>query len=196
MTDPIGYFEKTVITLPSICGKIQIGICSKTEFEQLTGDSADTTLAEKIIKRHIIGKYKPLPAAELARLTMRYLEEIVKLTEKYGEYLKIPESSIPMESILPPCDLPPHTTAEKLVCDYSGLKMTEVQELNFLVYCLLRADAVKFNLSGTERGIEYLNNAYVEMFAEYDRQAFLTGNYHRRLCNDKQLGKERAYKVS
>ena len=83
MTDPIGYFEKTVITLPSICGKIQIGICSKTEFEQLTGDSADTTLAEKIIKRHIIGKYKSLPAAELARLTMRYLEERMSFIGMY-----------------------------------------------------------------------------------------------------------------
>ena len=53
--------------------------------------------------------------------------------------------------------------------------MAQVEGLNYLIYRLYLADAVKYNLGRTEKGIAYLNTAYAEMFAEFDRQTFLSG---------------------
>lgn len=46
------------------------------------------------------------------------------------------------------------------MCEYTGLNILQVQELDLLDYLVLRRDAFIDRLSKTEQGEEYLNNAW------------------------------------
>lgn len=52
------------------------------------------------------------------------------------------------------------TTWEQLVARYTGLNILEVQELDFIDYLIYRRDAFIYRMSQTEKGEEYLNNAW------------------------------------
>lgn len=52
------------------------------------------------------------------------------------------------------------TTWEHLVSGYTGLNMLEVEELDYIDYLQYRRDAFIWRMSQTERGEEYLNNAW------------------------------------
>lgn len=47
-----------------------------------------------------------------------------------------------------------------MVSQYTGLSMLEVEELNAIDYLVYRRDAFIYRLSQTEKGREYLDNAY------------------------------------
>lgn len=47
-----------------------------------------------------------------------------------------------------------------MVATYTGLNMLEVQELDYFDYLQYRRDAFIYNLNQTEKGKEYLDNAY------------------------------------
>lgn len=47
-----------------------------------------------------------------------------------------------------------------MVADYTGLTMLEVENLDIVIYLSYRRDAFIYKLSQTEKGREYLNNAY------------------------------------
>ncbi len=47
-----------------------------------------------------------------------------------------------------------------MVADYTGLNMVEVDDLDVLVYLAYRRDAFIYKMSQTEKGREYLGNAY------------------------------------
>lgn len=47
-----------------------------------------------------------------------------------------------------------------MVSKYTGLSMVEVEKLDIVVYLSYRRDAFIHELSQTEKGREYLNNAY------------------------------------
>ena len=53
-----------------------------------------------------------------------------------------------------------YTTSDKLVADYANLSIYEVDKISILDYWLLERDAFIGKLSQTEKGREYLNNAY------------------------------------
>ena len=52
------------------------------------------------------------------------------------------------------------TLWEKLVADYTGLNMLEVEDLDCIDYLQFRRDAFIYSYSKTEAGQEYLENAY------------------------------------
>ena len=52
------------------------------------------------------------------------------------------------------------TTWENLVVRYTRLNILEVEELDYLDYLVLRRDAFIYFMSQTEKGEEYLNNAW------------------------------------
>ena len=52
------------------------------------------------------------------------------------------------------------TTWEHLVAQYTGLNILEVEELDYIAYLTYRRDAFIYTLNQTEKGREYLNNAY------------------------------------
>ncbi len=47
-----------------------------------------------------------------------------------------------------------------MVSRYTGLNMLEVENLDYLEYLAYRRDAFIYKLSQTEKGREYLSNAY------------------------------------
>ena len=53
-----------------------------------------------------------------------------------------------------------YTYADKMVRDYSGLSIYEVDNISVLEYWLLLRDAFIYKLAQTKDGREYLNNAY------------------------------------
>ena len=52
------------------------------------------------------------------------------------------------------------TTWERLVSEYTGLNMLQVEELNYIDYLVYRRDAFIYKMSQTEEGVKYLKNAY------------------------------------
>ena len=47
-----------------------------------------------------------------------------------------------------------------MVSEYTGLNMFQVEDLDYIEYLRLRRDAFISRLSQSEKGIEYLENAY------------------------------------
>ena len=52
------------------------------------------------------------------------------------------------------------TTWEHLVAQYTGLNILQVQELDYLDYLIYRRDAFIYRMNQTEKGEEYLDNAW------------------------------------
>lgn len=63
------------------------------------------------------------------------------------------------------------TQWENLVARYVGISMLEVEELNYLDYLRYRRDAFIYRMSQTEKGQEYLDNAYRLEQTKPDRKA-------------------------
>lgn len=68
---------------------------------------------------------------------------------------------------------------KKLVADYTGLNFLQVEALDYLTYLTWRRDAFIHKLSQTEKGQEYLDNAWRMEQTKPDRAALR-----------KKLGKE------
>ena len=58
-----------------------------------------------------------------------------------------------------------------MVADYTGLTIPQVRELDYLVYLTWRRDAYIHKLSQTEKGQEYLDNAWRMEQTKMDRAA-------------------------
>jgi hypothetical protein len=57
-----------------------------------------------------------------------------------------------------------------LVAQYTGLNIFEVEELDYLDYLALRRDAFIYRMSQTEKGEEYLKNAWYLEQTKPDRK--------------------------
>lgn len=57
------------------------------------------------------------------------------------------------------------------MAEYTGLTLYDVRELNYLDYLLLRRDAFIHKLNQTEKGREYLDNAWRMEQTKPDRLA-------------------------
>ena len=53
-----------------------------------------------------------------------------------------------------------NTTWEHLVARYTGLNILQIEELDYIDYLILRRDAFIYRMSQTEKGEQYLNNAW------------------------------------
>lgn len=58
-----------------------------------------------------------------------------------------------------------------MVSRYTGLNMLEVQDLDYVEYLMLRRDAFIQAMNQTEKGEEYLNNAWRLEQVKPDRQS-------------------------
>ena len=58
-----------------------------------------------------------------------------------------------------------------MVSKYTGLSMVEVEKLDLVAYLSYRRDAFIYELSQTDKGKEYLNNAYRLDQIEPDRKS-------------------------
>ena len=57
------------------------------------------------------------------------------------------------------------------MADYTGLNFLEVESLNYLTYLTWRRDAFIHKMSQTEKGQEYLDNAWRMEQVKPDREA-------------------------
>ena len=62
------------------------------------------------------------------------------------------------------------TAWERLVSEYTGLNIFEVEELDYLDYLTFRRDAFIYRMSQTEKGEEYLKNAWLLEQTKPDRK--------------------------
>lgn len=60
---------------------------------------------------------------------------------------------------------------DHVIAKYSNLSILEVQELDYIDYLLLRRDAFIYKMNQTEKGREYLDNAYYLEQTKPDRQS-------------------------
>ena len=60
---------------------------------------------------------------------------------------------------------------KRLVSEYTGLNFLEVEKLNYLTYLTWRRDAFIHKMNQTEKGQEYLDNAWRMEQTEPDRAA-------------------------
>lgn len=60
---------------------------------------------------------------------------------------------------------------ERLVANYANISLFDVGELNYIDYLILRRDAFISMMSQTEKGQEYLDNAYRLEQTAPDRQS-------------------------
>ena len=58
-----------------------------------------------------------------------------------------------------------------MVARYTGLNMLEVENLDYVLYLSYRRDAFIYKMSQTEKGREYLKNAYYMEQTKPDRKA-------------------------
>lgn len=58
-----------------------------------------------------------------------------------------------------------------MVSSYTGLNMIEVNNLDYVTYLIYRRDAFIYKMSQTEKGREYLQNAYRLESIEPDRKS-------------------------
>ena len=63
------------------------------------------------------------------------------------------------------------TTDEHLVARYTGLNILQVEELDYLDYLLYRRDAFIYFMSQTEKGEQYLDNAWRLEQTKPDRES-------------------------
>ena len=63
------------------------------------------------------------------------------------------------------------TTWERLVAQYTGLNILQVEELDYIDYLIYRRDAFIYRMSQTEKGEEYLNNAWRLEQTQPDRES-------------------------
>lgn len=62
------------------------------------------------------------------------------------------------------------TWLEHLVCEYTGLNFFDIQGLILTDYLVLRRDAFIHHMNGSEKGQEYLDQAYLLEQTEPDRK--------------------------
>lgn len=58
-----------------------------------------------------------------------------------------------------------------MVAEYAGLSLYEVREMDYLMYLTLRRDAFIHKMNQTEKGREYLDNAWRMTQTKPDRSA-------------------------
>jgi hypothetical protein len=60
---------------------------------------------------------------------------------------------------------------KRLVSEYTGLNFLEIEKLNYITYLTWRRDAFIHKMNQTEKGQEYLDNAWRMEQTEPDRAA-------------------------
>jgi predicted RNA polymerase sigma factor len=58
-----------------------------------------------------------------------------------------------------------------MVAEYAGMSLNEVREMDYLMYLTLRRDAFIHKMNQTEKGREYLDNAWRMEQTKPDRAA-------------------------
>lgn len=155
-------YSEIDISIIALCGRIKLRTATKQLMEKIIWEENSPLLLfdeliESCCTQGSKARIRRLPAAEKLRILGKYVSEIGEVIKKNKMSLVLP--SVDDEETAP-CLLEPEAFYEKLVADHLHISVLEVENLNYLEYCFWRAEAVKYNLSGSEKGRQMLNAAY------------------------------------
>lgn len=143
------------IPIQLLSGKYEVPVCTKAVWDKLRiCDNADACL--------LLDNY--IPENERVLLTEAYRTEINKIREQ----LKLTVPYYPSEDSKDTVKYDRYTVSDKLVADYANMDIYEIDNISILEYWCLERDAFIYLLSRTEKGREYLNNAYRVAYTEMD----------------------------
>lgn len=117
----------------------------------------------KISAKKLIKKYS---VDDLIIALVQLFKSLTELDKKYSlPYLpcaEIEDDSYSFDIL---------TQTDKAVADYANMKITDVLNLKYIDYLILRKDAYVYKLSQTEKGKDYLEQCYCFASEEPDRES-------------------------
>lgn len=141
------------IPVQLISGIYKIPVCTKKVWDMLRQCNTDSDY-EKICGMLIEGI--PLPLYECRLFVETYIDSMERLrveTDLTLPYYKTEKSPNDVKYTI-------YTELDKLVSDYSNISLYEIDDILITEYWLILRDAFIYRLSQTEKGREYLKNAY------------------------------------
>lgn len=140
------------VPIQLLSGKYDIPVCSKAVWDRLAVCDHGTAcglLIESTTSAHFDGAER-VALAEIYKKTLKGIREKLGLTIPY----------YPTEDSKDSVKYDRFTVSDKLVADYANMSIYKINDISILDYWCLERDAFIFKLSQTEKGREYLNNAY------------------------------------
>lgn len=154
----------TAIPVQLPTGVAMVDICTKAIWEAMQNIKSDEA-AQKI--SGVLIKGAPLNLCDANLLISEYKQSLLTIREECG--LEVPyyptnvEEKDAVKYII-------YTAIDKMVADYANINIYDVDKLLISDYWLLERDAFISRLSQTEKGREYLNNAYRITQTEADEE--------------------------
>lgn len=142
------------IPVQLLTGIITVPVCSKKVWGYIKQYDNSDEAAHRICGMLLKGM--PLNSCDEKLLIQQYAEYLTALRKQ----LKFEIPYYPAKKEQDDLKYTIYTCGEKLVADYAGLNLYEIDGVNVLEYWLLERDAFIYSYAKTEKGREYLNNAY------------------------------------
>lgn len=141
---PLGYIRAEVCSKGTF-EQLKIGVNSEKIFSEIAAD-VPSELINDVTKKAFISSY---------------IDAVEDYIKSNSDIFEIPHKD-DFESNSECLKLPVPTYSERLVYEHTGLNFAEINELNYLEYRLLLADAIKVRILRREdgKGTEYLNECY------------------------------------
>lgn len=142
------------IPVQLLTGTYMIPICSKKVWEYIISFDNSDEAAHEI--SGMLVESMPLSVCDKKLLICQYAECIKEIRKK----LKFEIPYYPSKNEKDDIKYTIYTCGEKLVADYAGLNIYEIDSISILEYWLLERDAFIYSYARTEKGREYLSNAF------------------------------------
>lgn len=149
------------IPIQLLSGRYEVPVCTKAVWNMLGAVSCSDAC------RLLLGD-TDIPENERVLLVEAYKAEINKICDELG--LTVPY--YPSEDSKDTVKYDRYTVSDKLVADYANMDIYEIDNISVLEYRCLERDAFIYLLSHTEKGREYLDNAYRLTCTEADDDLF------------------------
>lgn len=143
------------ITIPVrlMRGPFNVPVCSKRVWQKIKQCKTDDDYIEAgklLLDDDLLALY------DCRLLVSIYIQSMEKLREEIG--LEIPD--YPVTPTGKEVKYTVYTQLDKLAADYANMSLYDIDDVPILDYWLILRDAFISKLSVTEKGREYLNNAY------------------------------------
>lgn len=145
--------ENISIPVQLLSGAYNVPVCTKRVWNMLKGCRSDKD-HKKVCGMLLEGV--PLPLYDMRLLVKAYIcsmERLREETELTLPYYKTEKSPNDVKYTI-------YTNLDKLAADYANISLYEIDNIPITEYWLILRDAFIHALSQTEKGREYLKNAY------------------------------------
>ena len=141
------------IPVQTLSGVLELPVCSKKVWDKIKNYDNSERAAEKIC-----GMLKGVPQDLCDKRLV--ISQYAEFLNEIRRQLKLEIPMAPVKKEQDDVKYTIYTCGEKLVADYARLNLYAIDMIPILEYWLLERDAFIYAYSKTEKGREYLNNAY------------------------------------